>query len=360
MTLFRIILLPVSILYGLLMLIRNKLFDWNLLRSHKFNILVISVGNLCIGGTGKTPQVEYLIRLLKDNCSVATLSRGYGRKTKGFILGNENSGESEIGDEPLQYKLKFPDIPVAVDSNRPRGIRKLLELYPGLQIVILDDAFQHRYIKPGLSILLTDYHQLYIEDYIIPSGTLREFRSGAKRADIIIVTKCPKIFSPILRRGLAEEINPRFHQQIYYSYISYETAVPLNFANINPKPRTKYGHVLLLAGIANPYPLQEYLMDRCDELTLIEFPDHHRYDLNDLKKITYVFNNLLAKDKVIITTEKDAMRLEKPEFRPFIEGMPFYYIPIRVEFHRSDDQKFDQVVQAYVKKYNIGSKLPQE
>ena len=214
-----IIMLPISLCYGLAMQIRNWLFDINLLCSKTFDKPVISVGNLTFGGTGKTPHIEYLIRLLTPELFIATLSRGYGRKTRGFILASIPSSAKQIGDEPLQFLKKFDPIKVAVDEKRKRGIHLLLEKHPDLNVILLDDAYQHRYVKPGLSILLTDFHRPYPEDIILPSGTLREFRSGAGRADIIIVTKTPKIFSPITRRRIIEELKPKNHQRIYFSYI---------------------------------------------------------------------------------------------------------------------------------------------
>lgn len=221
MDVLRLLLLPFAYLYGLLMLIRGKLFDWKILPSESFPISVISVGNLSYGGTGKTPLVEYIIRLLQNEMKLATLSRGYKRNTRGFVLANKDSTYEEIGDEPLQYKTKFSNIEVAVHEKRRKGIRQLLKLFPDLKLVLLDDAYQHRYVKPGLSILLTDFHKLYIKDFPMPAGTLREFRSAAKRADIIIVTKTTSVLSPITRRRITSLIKPRVDQQLLFSYIRY-------------------------------------------------------------------------------------------------------------------------------------------
>ena len=209
MRFLQILLLPFAFCYGMIMLVRNLLFDLGVLPSEKFDIPVISVGNLSLGGTGKTPHIEYLIRLMGDRMLTATLSRGYGRESKGFILASRRSNVKYIGDEPLQFVKKFHNIKVAVDEKRVRGIHKLMDKFPDLGLVLLDDAFQHRWVKPGISILLTDYHQLFTEDHVVPSGRLREFRSGAKRADVIIVTKTPKVFSPITRRRILEDLKPQ-------------------------------------------------------------------------------------------------------------------------------------------------------
>ncbi len=346
----KIILFPFACLYGLIMKIRDKLFDFRILRAKSFDLPVISVGNLCFGGTGKTPHVEYLARLLGEKYHVAILSRGYGRKTRGHLIASVNNSDTDLGDESLQYFRKFNNVTVAVNERRKQGIIELLKDRPGTEIILLDDAFQHRWVKPGLSILLTDYHHLFVEDYPLPTGTLREFRSGAKRADMIVVTKTPKIFSPILRRQISRNINPRPDQKIFYSYITYDTPQHLSYTGItNPFPK-KMNYILMVAGIANSYPLQEHLRDLCNDLTVIEFPDHHKYTARDLQKITDAYHSMISKDKAIITTEKDAMRLDKPEFASYLENIPFYYIPITIQFHDCDDVRFDKLILAYVEK----------
>lgn len=351
MGLIRILLFPFSLIYGLLVLIRNLLFDLKILRSVDYDFPVISVGNLSVGGTGKTPHVEYLIRLLQDQYRLATLSRGYKRKTKGFILAKKDSTEREIGDEPLQYSRKFTDLMVAVDARRKRGIRKLRSMETPPDTVILDDAFQHRYVKPGLSILLTDFHNIYKEDYLLPAGKLREPRKNAQRANIIIITKTPRVLSPLTRRRIQNLIKPKSHQKLFFSYIDYNGPLPLHPERFTTPPKKKHSYILLITGIANPYPLQEYLSNMCHELITLEFPDHHRYNEGDLNKIFEAYNNIFAKDKIVYTTEKDAMRLDRPEFREFLDGMPIFYIPIRVNFHKCDDARFDKCVIDYVKRY---------
>jgi tetraacyldisaccharide 4'-kinase len=350
MFLIKILVYPLALLYAFIVMLRNKLFDWKILRSKKFSIPVISVGNLSYGGTGKTPQIEFLIRLFQEQFNICVLSRGYGRSSRGFILAGENHTAADIGDEPLQYFRKFKDITVAVDERRSRGITQVLKMKPETNLVLLDDAFQHRYVKPALSILLTDFHHLYMNDYPLPTGTLREFRSGARRADVIIVTKTPRIFSPILRREIAGQINPARHQKVFYSYIDYMDPVPLRVTGIEKNPASKYSYVLMLSGIANSYPLQDYLRNLCNELVVRDFPDHHKYTLQDVRSILDSYNNILSKDKVIFTTEKDAMRLEQEEFSELLAGLPVYYIPIRVKFHHCDDARFDKFIHSYVER----------
>lgn len=359
MILKRILLYPLALLYGLIMQLRNKLYDWHIFHSQGFLFPVISVGNLSVGGTGKTPMVEYIIRLLRDKHRTATLSRGYGRDTSGFLLAGEESGHQEIGDEPMQYYSKFQDVVVAVDENRVKGIQNLLKHYPDLKVVVLDDAFQHRRLRPGLSILLTDYHHLYSNDLMLPSGLLREPVSGAKRADVIIVTKTPEIFSPITRRQLIEELNPRPWQHIFFSYIGYDAPVKLTAA-YKPKGPGNYSTILLLAGIANPYPLEYYLRSYSEEVITLKYPDHHPYSQEDVLQIRKTYEDLYAKKKVIITTEKDAMRLQSNNLLSLLEGIPIAYIPVRVKFHNSDKEKFDRIILNYVEKDLRDHQVPSE
>ena len=348
--------LPFAWLYGLIMLIRGKFFEWKILPSESFSIPVISVGNLSYGGTGKTPLVEYMIRLLSEEKYVATLSRGYKRKTRGFVLATKDSTLEEIGDEPLQYKTKFANIEVAVHERRRKGIKKLLSTYADLDVILLDDAFQHRYVKPGISILLTDFHKLYIKDFPIPAGTLREFRSAAHRADIIIVTKTPAVLSPITRRRLTELIKPKIHQQLLFSCISYAEPVPL-LEKHRELIKERYNSILLFSGIANSYPLQERLMSMCSELHVIDFKDHHTYTQKDLEKVKSNFDNMFTKNKAIFTTEKDAMRLHKSALCEVIQNIPIFYIPIKIKFHNGDNIIFDDQIRGYVEKNTGNHKL---
>ncbi len=350
MQLLQYIVYPFSLLYGFVMLVRNLLFDFRILPSAKFDRAVISVGNLSMGGTGKTPQIEYLIRLLSPACLIATLSRGYGRNSKGFIIGSEQSDVKEIGDEPLQIIRKFKHLKVAVDENRKRGITNLLGKYPGLDVVLLDDAFQHRYVKPGLSILLTSYAKLYSEDHVMPSGTLREFRDGADRADIIVVTKTPKIFSPISRRRILEDLSPRNNQQVFFSYITYGDPIPL-LEPVSGELPARLVSILLLTGIADHSLLKEHIQRICSDVILMRFRDHHSFTATDIAQIESRFNDIPTQRKVIITTEKDTMRLNTAEISPLISHLPIYYFPIRVEFHGKDKELFDDQVLSFVNRY---------
>ncbi len=345
----QILLYPFSLCYGLLMQIRNLLFDIHVLRSVSFPKLVISVGNLSFGGTGKTPHIEYLIRLLQPHGLVATLSRGYGRKGKGFVLGNAGSDVLHLGDEPVQYLKKFEHLIVAVDESRKRGIQNLIQQFSNLSVILLDDAFQHRYVKPALSILLTDYHQLYTEDFVAPSGTLREFRSNAVRADIVIVTKTPKIFSPITRRRIIDELHLKNHQKVYFSYIRYLQPVPFNNPSEYDFPQ-KLTNILLFTGIANDYPLKEHLSRMCSEIITVKFPDHHLYTQKDIDEITRLFNDLPTHKKVLVTTEKDAMRLKVFEPGTKLSNLPLFYVPMEVEFHGTDKGHFDNQILSYANK----------
>ena len=333
------------------MWVRNRCFDYHIIRSETFDRGVICVGNLSFGGTGKTPHVEYLIRILKESFSVATLSRGYGRESNGFILGSKKSNVKYIGDEPLQYIKKFDGIKVAVDEERVRGIRNLISKYPELDIIILDDAFQHRYVRPGLSILLTDYHELYTTDHVFPAGRLREFRSGARRANIIVVTKTPKVFSPITKRRIIEDLRPRPHQHVFFSYIKYSDPVPVYEPGLAFPSKVLY--LLLFTCIPNEYPLKEHLGRLCPELTVIKFPDHHPYIVPDLEKIRTIFHDLPSGKKAIITTEKDFMHLKSAELSAMMKNIPLFYLPMETEFHGNDKEAFNNLILGYAEKTKL-------
>ena len=355
MKFLRIIAFPFSFLYGLVLALRNKLYDWGIFSSKEFAVPVISVGNLSVGGTGKTPHIEYIIRLLKGEFYLATLSRGYGRSSKGFVLADTQSGALEIGDEPMQFKRKYPNVRVAVDAKRVNGINLLLKDYPSLQTILLDDAFQHRAVKPGISILLSDYSKLYPHDHVMPTGSLREFRSGANRADIIIVTKCPTILLPIERKRLISEIKPMPHQRVYFSYIKYGDILPLHASGDqkNPFPKEFYFErnysMLLLTGIANTAPLEYYLKDKVKNLERAKYPDHHIFSKTDMENIQKIFNNIAASNKIILTTEKDAMRLKGPEYADALKDIPVFYMPIEIDFHDKDREGFNEQITHYVR-----------
>jgi len=351
MAFIRIILFPVSVLYGFVTYVRNKLFDWKMLHSVSFQLPIISIGNLNTGGTGKTPHVEYLIRVLKTNYKIAILSRGYKRRSKGFILADQNSSHEKLGDEPYQMKIKFNDIDVAVDKKRVHGVDRLDNQIKGLDVVLLDDAFQHRWIKPGLSVLLTDFYDLYCNDNMLPSGTLREYRSGVKRADIIVVTKSPKVLSPITRKRVTDLITPGNHQSLYFSYIKHGRLSPIPGVDYIPKKTLKFSSILLVAGIANPYPLKIYLTDRCRTLEKIYFPDHHKFTTNDIARIKRTFDRILTRDKVIVTTEKDMIRFMQPNLIAMIKHLPICYLPMEIKIHKEDRKAFEQQMLNYVKNH---------
>lgn len=344
-----ILLYPFSLIYGFITFLRNKFYDWNIFQSIEFEFPVIVIGNLNVGGVGKTPHTEYLIRLLKEKYKVATLSRGYKRDTDGFVLANQNSSASEIGDEPLQFRKKFGDIIVAVDEKRVRGIQTIKSKFPETQIILLDDAYQHRAVKPGINILITDYSKLYINDTILPSGRLREFAIGSNRADIIIVSKSPEVLSPIEIRRIKHDLNPKPYQEIFFSYTKYQDIQPFtDCVKSNEIEDSKNHTVLLVTGIAKSDSLYYYLKNKFHSIEHIKFDDHHMFNNNDLENIKTTFNELYGKNKIIITTEKDIMRLSLPEIYDKIKELPIYYIPIEICFHGNDKEEFDNKILKYV------------
>ena len=331
MKFLRKILFPFSILYGLITAIRNFLFDRGILKSYSFDIPIIAVGNLSVGGTGKTPQIEYLIRLLSLNYKMATLSRGYKRKSEGFVLANSTSTAEILGDEPFQIHQKFPEIKVAVDANRKNGIEQLLNLEDKPDVILLDDAFQHRKVKAGFYILLTAYDDLFCDDYMLPTGNLRESRNGANRADVIIVTKCPKDLSEIAQESIRRKI--ALNTPLFFSYIDYDDKA-YNELESKKVEEIKHDAKLLLAGIAKPEPFFGYLLTEKDE-TLV-YPDHHFFTEKDLIEIQNKANN-----KLIITTEKDYVRLKNSNLKSL------FYLPIKSSFVANSDN-FDKNITNYV------------
>jgi tetraacyldisaccharide 4'-kinase len=345
MKFFRLLLLPFSLLYSLILQIRNGLYDHGLIKSYRPELPVICIGNLALGGTGKTPHTEYLIRMLKDELQVATLSRGYGRKTKGFYSVSVHSTVSETGDEPLQFKKKFGDaVIVAVDENRKEGIQKLLAGSPQPDVILLDDAFQHRQVRAGFNILLTSFTRPYTSDFVLPAGNLREPRSGAARADIVIITKCPE--------SISEQEQDNFRRAIpgkvlFFSSIRYGTLISLADGSERALPRGE-SKTLLLSGIADNSPLQHFLRQHSSGLEVLEFPDHHDYSASDLIKLRAVFEAMSGKNNIIVTTEKDAMRLRQPENLNLLINLPIYYVPIHIEFKGDDSSEFHKLIHRYV------------
>jgi tetraacyldisaccharide 4'-kinase len=346
----RILLLPFTLIYITIVRLRNFCYDTGIFSSKSFRKPIICVGNLNVGGTGKTPHTEFILSHLKKNHQVASLSRGYGRATKGFRIADSSDNPETIGDEPFQIFSKFEDVIVAVDEKRKRGIKKLYELPASPEIIVLDDAFQHRKVKAGLNILLTDYSKLYIHDIPLPSGRLREPRSAAKRADIIIITKSPAVLSPLEIRRITSSLNPKPYQKVFYSFISYRKLKPLNetAADLDIKKRKlrNFG-VLLVSAIANPNPLNLYLKRYAKEIDTLAFKDHHFFKAKDYQKVKKKLDELLSPKKIIVTTEKDASKLDVSKFG----DIPVFCIPIEIKFHKHEDQDFIQELDQYVRSY---------
>ena len=342
-------LIPLSLVYGAIIWVRNKLFDYKIIKSASFNFPLICIGNLAVGGTGKTPMTELIVELLKDEYAIATLSRGYKRKTKGFAVANENTTALEIGDEPMQFHKKYPDIIVAVGEERLFAIPQIISQYPQIQTIILDDAFQHRSVKSGLNIILTDYNNLYSHDLMFPAGDLRDIKSSSKRAEIIIVTKCNPGIDATKKIKILKELNPLPQQEVFFTKIAYGN--PYHLFNFENKIQlTSSDHVLLLCGIANPVQIKKYLSKSVYSYEMIKFPDHHIFTTDDLIEIKSHFKKMLSDQKIILTTEKDAVRLEK--FKDELMDFPIYVLPIKHEFLFEDEARFLKLLKNYIVSYN--------
>ena len=353
-------LLPLSWLYGVGVGFRNMLFEMGILKSRSFSVPVISVGNITVGGTGKTPHVEYLIRLLKDNYKVAVLSRGYKLKSHGFLQADENATVRDIGDEPFQMKTKFPDITIAVDNKRTRGITKLTSGDQDSQpdVILLDDAFQHRYVKPGINIMLVDYHRLIIYDKLLPSGRLREPVKSKDRADIVIITKCPTDMKPMEYRVITKAMSLYPYQQLFFSTHEYEPLRPAfqnNQTNRSIQSLQNH-HVLLLSGIASPDQMLIDLQERARQITPLSFSDHHNFSKKDIMQINEVFAGLPS-PKVIITTEKDETRLLNTEGLSDEVKRSLYVLPVRIRFMLDQEETFNKNIISYVRKNSRNSIL---
>lgn len=341
MNLLRKLLFPFAILYGTIISIRNFLFDAGVLKSYSFDLPVIVVGNLSVGGTGKTPQIEYLIRLLSDKYKIATLSRGYKRQSAGFVLAQAGTNAKILGDEPFQFFRKFPSIQVAVDADRKNGIEQLLSLSEKPEVILLDDAFQHRKVKAGFYILLTSYGDLYSDDFMLPTGNLRESRSGAKRADVIIVTKCPFNLSLDEQKKINKRLKVTPNQELYFTFIAYEEFIYGENRKIIVN-EIQVAAKVLVAGIAKPEPFFAYLQDTND--VCLSFPDHHNFTDKDILEIKNV-----AQNNIIITTEKDYVRLKGS-----LPSEQLFYLPIQTSFI-SGSENFDKTIIDYVGKSTTNS-----
>jgi tetraacyldisaccharide 4''-kinase len=357
------LLFPFAVLYGLVTEIRNKLFDRKILPVEEFSVPVICVGNLTVGGTGKTPHIEYLIRMLMKTHRIAVLSRGYKRKTSGFVLADTQSNSLTIGDEPYQIYKKFPGIIVAVDEKRCRGIRKLLtfstELRP--EVILLDDAFQHRYVKPGLSILLTDIHRPIYDDCLLPVGRLRELVRNKSRADVVIVTKCPLDIDFERMSEISKRLNLRPGQSLFFSSFRYGNLIPVFMQApilIPEEIQKKYFSILLISGIANPSPLVHQLRRYASILETLQYPDHHHFSESDIKNIQHRFDQIEGQEKIIVTTEKDATRLinHGAAFDNDIKKR-MYYLPVEVFFNFDKEIVFNKIIREHVEKDTRNDKL---
>ena len=348
-------LLPLSWLYGLAVSLRNELFALGILKERSFSIPVISVGNITVGGSGKTPHVEYLIRLLQDYIKVGVLSRGYKRKSHGYVLADDNSTMRDLGDEPYQIKQKFHDIYVAVDKNRCNGITRLThdKATSSVGVILLDDAFQHRYVKPGLNILLVDYHRLIIYDRLLPAGRLREPLNGKQRADIVIITKCPRDLKPMEFRILTKAMDLFPYQQLFFTTIDYGT--PQALFSDKTTSLNKY-NVLLVTGIASTEQMENDMKHKCRSLTSLAFEDHHLFNTKDEQRINNAFERLPS-PKIIVTTEKDSTRLVNLNGLTTEVRDAIFVLPIKVKFMLNQGELFNNKIISYVRKNSRNSNM---
>lgn len=373
-------LLPLSLIYGSVTNFRNRLFDIGILKSRAYKIPVIAVGNITVGGTGKTPHVEHLVRLLQDKIKVAVLSRGYKRKSKGYVLADSSTQVNDIGDEPFQMMLKYPKAYIAVDKDRRRGIERLTtdEASNDTDVILLDDAFQHRYVKPGINILLVDYHRLIIYDRLLPAGRLRESMRGKQRADMVIITKCPRDLKPMEYRVLTKALELFPYQALFFTTLEYDEPTPLFPNEVEEPPKTskdgipelkfqlslrdselKSQNVLLLTGIASPQQMEEDLQGRCKSITPLTFGDHHAFKAKDIRRINEAFESM-PKPRIIITTEKDAARLRHADGLSDEVRRNLYVQPIRISFMNEQEDNFNQKILSYVQKNSRNSILVKE
>jgi tetraacyldisaccharide 4'-kinase len=343
----RWLLFPFSLIYGLIVTIRNWCYDMRIFKSYKADIPVISVGNLDVGGAGKSPMTEYLIRLFKDKCKLATLSRGYGRETKGYLTASATAAATQIGDEPAQFAHKFTDITVAVCEDRAFGIKQLQESH---DLVILDDAYQHRAVTPGFSILLFDYGRVNAPHLLLPAGNLREPFSGRKRADVIVISKCPEDLPEGLPSSITKRIKPYPNQQVFFTAITYYPLQKLD-GGTNTTVIDADTTVFLITGIANPKPLVQHIQKSTKSIIHHNYPDHHRFSLKNISKLADEFNACASKNKLIVTTEKDAQRLTEHQLLQAVTQLPVWVMPIGIKFLNNGQQQFDNLLINYVRQY---------
>ena len=348
------LLYPVSLIFGLITNFRNFLYNTKILPSSEFAIPVICIGNITVGGTGKTPHTEYLVNLLQKQFKVAVLSRGYKRASTGFQIVTASSIVSDTGDEPLQIACKFPDALVVVDRNRKNGIKEIIKSYPEIEVILLDDAFQRRQITPGFSILLSDFGRLMTRDYMLPYGNLRENISNIRRANVIIVTKSPVNISAMQRRLIVNEINKASYQKIFFTSVKYNSPKPIFITN-NPLSEPDFSKpnitgILLVTGIANPRPFKEFIQTIADEVIHLQYPDHYNFKENDITTISESFAKLKSQVKYIITTEKDSVKLKELTNATDLLQNSVYYFPIGIDFLNGYKNDFDKLIIDYVRK----------
>jgi len=338
------LLYPFGAVYHLITATRNKLYDWKIKTSTSFDLPIICIGNIAVGGTGKTPLTEYLIRLLQKEFTIATLSRGYGRKTKEYTEASSDSSSLEVGDEPAQYKRKFPTLTVVVENKRVKGVQQLLTNHPSTNLILLDDAYQHRAIKAGLNIVVTDYNNPLTNDYLLPAGNLRESEYGIKRADLIIVSKCPSDLSENEQEKIIKSLKFHSPESIYFTRINYGNIYHI-FSGEHLVNHSSKIDAVLVTGIGNPKPLQNHITKHFNSMTPLAYSDHHEFSVNDIQSITQTFDGLKSANKIILTTEKDASRLLKIKE---LEKLPIYCIEIEVAFLNKKD-KFNTQIETYVR-----------
>jgi len=345
---FKILLLPLALLYGLGVFLRNGLYSLGVLRGSSFSIPVISIGNLTVGGTGKTPHTEYIIRALHQYLYLAVLSRGYKRKTSGFVEVAHVHNADQVGDEPLQYKRKYPQVTVAVAESRSLAIPQVLRIHPEINVILLDDGFQHREVVPGLNILLTEYKRLFTRDFFLPVGRLREWRNEAKRADIIVVTKCPDSISVAEQNEIRKEVTLEHQQQVFFSHYRYGHPYKM-YGPPQRLPLQDNLTVLLVVAIAGTEYLLEYIDSKVREVRMLEYNDHHAYsnfDIGDIERHFRLIED--PQNAIILTTEKDAMRLDLHRDLLRQLDLPIYILPVAVEFIGDNPKTFDETIKEWL------------
>jgi tetraacyldisaccharide 4'-kinase len=350
----KILLLPFSVIYGMITAFRNHLYDWHILKSVKFDIHTIGVGNLAVGGAGKTPHVEYLIRLLKTEVpSLATLSRGYKRKTRGFILADDTSTAEDIGDEPLLYKFKY-NVPVAVDARRVSGIKKLLALDNPPKTLLLDDVFQHRSLICGLNICVSDFNSPFFKDTLLPAGTLRESKKGIYRADIIIISKTPERTSAVEIRNFLKDVKPKAHQRVFFSYLQYGELYSISDPEVKIDTLRDLFRfrVIAFTGIANPKPMINYLKEYAADVKHLPFNDHQDFTPKHLDDIDKYYRSIEGGNKILVTTEKDLMRLRNNNVKEVAHRMNIFVLPVEVTF-KDKEEEFNNLILKYVRAHRI-------